>query len=151
MAARLQIRYCNKHACMALFLNIFVVTSNSSVSIILLLYRSICSCSHCFSGLLPEDQLRRDRSRASEDTPHFLSLCYVYMLLCMHFSSLMMVLSLMKNHCSDFHVDRQRHCSSTAFQSRSFHRKIFQQHFVFFLILILYFHRTPQHGCINAV
>ena len=33
-------------------------------------------------------------SRASEDTPHFLSLCYVYMLLCMHFSSLMMVLSL---------------------------------------------------------
>ena len=34
--------------CMALFLNIFIVTSNSPVSI----YRSICSCSHCFSGLL---------------------------------------------------------------------------------------------------
>ena len=29
---------------MALFLNIFIVTSNSPVSI----YRSICSCSHCF-------------------------------------------------------------------------------------------------------
>ena len=33
-----------QQTCMALFLNIFVVTSNSSVSI----YRSICSCSHFF-------------------------------------------------------------------------------------------------------
>ena len=37
-----------QQTCMALFLNIFIVTSNSSVSI----YRSICSCSHCFSSLL---------------------------------------------------------------------------------------------------
>ena len=40
---------------MALFLNIFIVTSNSPVSI----YRSICSCSHCFSGLLQGDHLRQ--------------------------------------------------------------------------------------------
>ena len=37
-----------QQTCMALFLNIFYITSNSPVSI----YRSICSCSHCFSGLL---------------------------------------------------------------------------------------------------
>ena len=52
------IRYCNKQqTCMVLFLNIFIITSNSSVSI----YRSICSCSHCFSGLLPPsgDHLRQ--------------------------------------------------------------------------------------------
>ena len=33
-----------QQTCMALFLNIFIVTSNSPVSI----YRSICSCNHCF-------------------------------------------------------------------------------------------------------
>ena len=33
-----------RQTCMALFLNIFIVASNSPVSI----YRSICSCSHCF-------------------------------------------------------------------------------------------------------
>ena len=37
-----------QQTCMALFLNIFIVTSNSPVSI----YRSICSCSHCFSSLV---------------------------------------------------------------------------------------------------
>ena len=39
-----------QQTCMALFLNIFIyiVTLNSPVSI----YRSICSCSHCFSDLL---------------------------------------------------------------------------------------------------
>ena len=45
-----------QQTCMALFLNIFIVTSNSPVSI---LYRSICSCSHCFSGLLQGDHLRQ--------------------------------------------------------------------------------------------
>ena len=44
-----------QQTCMALFLNIFIVTSNSPVSI----YRSICSCSHCFSGLLQGDHLRQ--------------------------------------------------------------------------------------------
>ena len=44
-----------QQTCMALFLNIFIVTSNSPVSI----YRSICSCSHCFSGLLQGDYLRQ--------------------------------------------------------------------------------------------
>ena len=50
-----------------------------------------------------------------------------------------------KNPCSQNHSNQQCHCSSTAFQSRSFHRKILHQDFVFFLILILihYFLRTP--------
>ena len=44
----------------------------------------------------------------------------------------------MKNPCHKVGVDPYHHCSSTALQSRSFHRKIFQQDFVFFLILIYF-------------
>ena len=44
-----------QQTCMALFLNTFIVTLNSPVSI----YRSICSCSHCFSDLLQGDHLRQ--------------------------------------------------------------------------------------------
>ena len=47
----------------------------------------------------------------------------------------------MKNPCHKVGVDLLRHCSSTAFQSRSFHRKIFQ-HF-FLILIIIYFLRTP--------
>ena len=48
----------------------------------------------------------------------------------------------MKNPCHKVGTNSYHHCSSTAFQSQSFHRKIFQQDFIFFLILI-YFLRTP--------
>ena len=37
----------------------------------------------------------------------------------------------MKNSCHEVWVDPFRYCSSTAFQSCSFHRKIFQQDFIF--------------------
>ena len=39
----------------------------------------------------------------------------------------------MKNSCHKVGVNPLLHCSSTAFQSRSFHWKIFQQDFVVFI------------------
>ena len=47
-----------------------------------------------------------------------------------------------KNPCSQNRSNQYLHCSSTAFQSQSSHRKMFHQDFVYLLILI-YFLRTP--------
>ena len=46
-----------QQTCMALFLNIFIVTSNSSVSIYIGIF--VAACSHCFSGLLQGEHLRQ--------------------------------------------------------------------------------------------
>ena len=49
----------------------------------------------------------------------------------------------MNDLCSEFHPKRSCHCSSTTFQTRLFNRKMFQLAVVFFLILLIYFLRTP--------
>ena len=45
-----------------------------------------------------------------------------------------------KNPCSQNHSNQWRHCSSAAFQIRSFHRKLLRQDFVFFLIILILIH-----------
>ena len=53
----------------------------------------------------------------------------------------------MKNPCHKVGVDPLLHCSSTAFQSRSFYHKIFQQDFTFFYLFIFFVHPlAPMNG-----
>ena len=49
----------------------------------------------------------------------------------------------MNDLCSEFHPKRSCHCSFMAFRSRLFNRKTFYRQSFFFLILLIYFLRTP--------